>query len=177
MLEAAICACPSARRRRCAARASRSRAGEMLAVMGPSGSGKSTLLHCLAGILVPDAGEVRFDGRRIDTLREAERSELRRRPVRVRVPVRSARARADRRGERRAAAAAERRRAGRRRSTQARRLVRPARSGRAGAAPLGRAVRRAGAAGRPGPRPGRRARGACSPTSRPGRSTRWPASR
>ena len=26
--------------------------------MGPSGSGKSTLLHCLAGILVPDAGEV-----------------------------------------------------------------------------------------------------------------------
>ena len=33
-------------------------AGELLAVMGPSGSGKSTLLHCLAGILVPDAGEV-----------------------------------------------------------------------------------------------------------------------
>ena len=31
-------------------------AGEMVAVMGPSGSGKSTLLHCLAGILVPDAG-------------------------------------------------------------------------------------------------------------------------
>jgi ABC-type sugar transport system ATPase subunit len=31
-------------------------AGEILAVMGPSGSGKSTLLHCLAGILVPDAG-------------------------------------------------------------------------------------------------------------------------
>ncbi len=36
--------------------------GEILAVMGPSGSGKSTLLHCLAGILMPDAGEVRFDG-------------------------------------------------------------------------------------------------------------------
>jgi putative ABC transport system ATP-binding protein len=34
-------------------------AGEMLAVMGPSGSGKSTLLHCLAGILVPDGGELR----------------------------------------------------------------------------------------------------------------------
>jgi putative ABC transport system ATP-binding protein len=54
------------------------RAGEILAVMGPSGSGKSTLLHCLAGILVPDAGEVHFDGRRIDTLGEAERSALRR---------------------------------------------------------------------------------------------------
>jgi putative ABC transport system ATP-binding protein len=32
--------------------------GEILAVMGPSGSGKSTLLHCLAGILVPDGGQV-----------------------------------------------------------------------------------------------------------------------
>jgi len=53
-------------------------AGEILAVMGPSGSGKSTLLHCLAGILVPDAGEVHFAGRRIDALREAERSALRR---------------------------------------------------------------------------------------------------
>jgi putative ABC transport system ATP-binding protein len=52
--------------------------GEMVAVMGPSGSGKSTLLHCLAGILVPDAGEVHFDGRRIDTLGEDERSRLRR---------------------------------------------------------------------------------------------------
>jgi putative ABC transport system ATP-binding protein len=46
--------------------------------MGPSGSGKSTLLHCLAGILVPDAGQVHNDGRRIDTLPEAERSALRR---------------------------------------------------------------------------------------------------
>jgi putative ABC transport system ATP-binding protein len=53
-------------------------AGEILAVMGPSGSGKSTLLHCLAGILVPDSGEVRFDGRRVDTMGESERSALRR---------------------------------------------------------------------------------------------------
>ncbi|MFG1808044.1 ABC transporter ATP-binding protein [Streptomyces sp. NPDC049040] len=52
--------------------------GEILAVTGPSGSGKSTLLHCLAGILVPDSGEIRFDGRRIDTRSEAERSALRR---------------------------------------------------------------------------------------------------
>ncbi len=54
------------------------RAGEILAVMGPSGSGKSTLLHCLAGILAPDAGEVWFGGRRIDTMPENERSALRR---------------------------------------------------------------------------------------------------
>ncbi len=53
-------------------------AGEILAIMGPSGSGKTTLLHCLAGILTPDAGEICFDGRRIDTLGETARSELRR---------------------------------------------------------------------------------------------------
>ncbi|MGA7834538.1 MAG: ABC transporter ATP-binding protein [Acidimicrobiales bacterium] len=52
--------------------------GEVLAVMGPSGSGKSTLLHCLAGILVPDSGEVYFDGQRLDTRREGDRSRLRR---------------------------------------------------------------------------------------------------
>jgi putative ABC transport system ATP-binding protein len=51
---------------------------EILAIMGPSGSGKSTLLHCLAGILPPDAGEVRFDGRRIDDLSEHDRTVLRR---------------------------------------------------------------------------------------------------
>jgi putative ABC transport system ATP-binding protein len=52
--------------------------GEILAVMGPSGSGKSTLLHCLAGILTPDEGEIWFDGRRLDTLSEDRRSDLRR---------------------------------------------------------------------------------------------------
>lgn len=53
-------------------------AGEIVAVMGPSGSGKSTLLHCAAGILTPDAGEVRYDDRVISTLTDAERSHLRR---------------------------------------------------------------------------------------------------
>jgi putative ABC transport system ATP-binding protein len=52
--------------------------GEVLAIMGPSGSGKSTLLHCLAGILRPDDGEVRFAGRRIDDLNEQDRTVLRR---------------------------------------------------------------------------------------------------
>jgi putative ABC transport system ATP-binding protein len=52
--------------------------GEILAVMGPSGSGKSTLLHCLAGIFTPDSGEVWFDGQRLDTRTDAERTELRR---------------------------------------------------------------------------------------------------
>jgi putative ABC transport system ATP-binding protein len=52
--------------------------GEIVAIMGPSGSGKSTLLHCLAGILVPDSGEILFRGARVDSLTETERSSLRR---------------------------------------------------------------------------------------------------
>ncbi|HEX5995099.1 MAG TPA: ABC transporter ATP-binding protein [Jiangellales bacterium] len=52
--------------------------GEIVAIMGPSGSGKSTLLHCLAGILVPDSGEIMFDGARVDSMTETERSSLRR---------------------------------------------------------------------------------------------------
>ena len=53
-------------------------AGEVVAVMGPSGSGKSTLLHCLAGILVPDSGEVHLGDTRVDRLGEDARSALRR---------------------------------------------------------------------------------------------------
>lgn len=52
--------------------------GEILAIMGASGSGKSTLLHCLAGIFLPDRGEVLFDGKRLDQMPDAARSELRR---------------------------------------------------------------------------------------------------
>ncbi|MDT0342387.1 ABC transporter ATP-binding protein [Streptomyces litchfieldiae] len=54
------------------------RAGEVVAVMGPSGSGKSTLLHCLAGIVPPDSGTVRYAGRDLSGLSDAERSALRR---------------------------------------------------------------------------------------------------
>lgn len=38
------------------------RDGEFLALLGPSGSGKTTLLRVLAGLEMPDAGEVRFKG-------------------------------------------------------------------------------------------------------------------
>ncbi|MDK8663398.1 ABC transporter ATP-binding protein [Corynebacterium coyleae] len=51
--------------------------GESVAIMGPSGSGKSTLLHCMSGVLVPDDGQVLFDGRDVATMSDAERSRLR----------------------------------------------------------------------------------------------------
>ncbi|MEV4311938.1 ABC transporter ATP-binding protein [Actinocrispum sp. NPDC049592] len=54
------------------------RAGEVVAVMGPSGSGKSTLLHCLAGIIRPDGGTVRYDGRDLSSMSDTARSALRR---------------------------------------------------------------------------------------------------
>jgi len=54
------------------------REGEILAMMGPSGSGKSTLLHCLAGIYLPDRGDVLFDGASVNAMNEAERTRLRR---------------------------------------------------------------------------------------------------
>src|SRR5580704_15994944 len=52
--------------------------GEIVAVMGSSGSGTSTLLHCLAGILIPEEGQVWFGGQRLDILRDDRRSALRR---------------------------------------------------------------------------------------------------
>ncbi len=51
--------------------------GESVAIMGPSGSGKSTLLHCMSGVLVPDDGQVLFDGRDVAAMSDAERSRLR----------------------------------------------------------------------------------------------------
>ncbi|MFJ6747028.1 ABC transporter ATP-binding protein [Streptomyces sp. NPDC091266] len=52
--------------------------GEVVAVMGPSGSGKSTLLHCLAGIITPDTGTVRYAEHDLTALSDARRSALRR---------------------------------------------------------------------------------------------------
>ncbi|WP_225847694.1 ABC transporter ATP-binding protein [Streptomyces sp. HPF1205] len=54
------------------------RSGEVVAVMGPSGSGKSTLLHCLAGIVRPDEGRVRYRGQDLSAMSDGERSALRR---------------------------------------------------------------------------------------------------
>ena len=47
--------------------------GESLAVIGRSGCGKSVLLKHIVGLLMPDAGHVKFGGKNID---ELERKEL-----------------------------------------------------------------------------------------------------
>ncbi|EYD72482.1 ABC transporter ATP-binding protein [Limimaricola hongkongensis] len=39
--------------------------GEMVALLGPSGCGKTTALRVIAGLIAPDAGAVRFDGRSV----------------------------------------------------------------------------------------------------------------
>ena len=45
-------------------------AGELLRVAGPNGSGKTSLLRILCGLLPPARGEVRWNGERIQALRE-----------------------------------------------------------------------------------------------------------
>ncbi|XKH60430.1 ABC transporter ATP-binding protein [Halomonas sediminis] len=52
--------------------------GQSLALMGESGSGKSTLLHLAAGLDLPDAGKITFQGISIATLDEPGRARLRR---------------------------------------------------------------------------------------------------
>jgi fructose transport system ATP-binding protein len=39
--------------------------GEILAVIGDNGAGKSTLIKALSGALIPDAGEIRLDGKTV----------------------------------------------------------------------------------------------------------------
>ena len=47
--------------------------GRITAICGPNGAGKSTLLQCLAGLIGPDAGEVRLDGAPLPHGRERAR--------------------------------------------------------------------------------------------------------
>ena len=48
-------------------------AGEFLSILGPSGCGKTTILRILMGLLEPDGGVVRKDGRDITACSPAER--------------------------------------------------------------------------------------------------------
>ena len=53
--------------------------GKITVILGPSGTGKSVLLKHIVGLIRPDHGEVYFDGRRVDRMRESELVEVRRR--------------------------------------------------------------------------------------------------
>ena len=55
--------------------------GTLTVVTGPSGSGKTTLLHLLAGLDLPDAGEVLVGGTSLGQLDRSGRAELRRRSI------------------------------------------------------------------------------------------------
>ena len=52
--------------------------GEFVAVMGPSGSGKSTLMNLLGCLDTPTSGSYLFQGIRVETLNQDQRSLLRR---------------------------------------------------------------------------------------------------
>ncbi|MDX2475915.1 MAG: lipoprotein-releasing ABC transporter ATP-binding protein LolD [Gammaproteobacteria bacterium] len=52
-------------------------AAEQVAIIGSSGSGKSTLLHLLGGLDEPTSGVVKVNGIDINSLKQAERGQLR----------------------------------------------------------------------------------------------------
>jgi NitT/TauT family transport system ATP-binding protein len=43
--------------------------GELISVFGPNGCGKSTLINMIAGLIPPDAGQILFDGMRLDEIK------------------------------------------------------------------------------------------------------------
>jgi putative ABC transport system ATP-binding protein len=55
--------------------------GEFVALYGPSGSGKTTLLLLSAGLMIPDAGHIRFGGRDISGMSARDSAVYRRREV------------------------------------------------------------------------------------------------
>ena len=50
--------------------------GESLVIIGGSGTGKSVLIKCILGLLHPEAGSIRVDGRETAGLRRGERERL-----------------------------------------------------------------------------------------------------
>src|SRR5437667_7165341 len=55
--------------------------GEFLSVIGPSGSGKSTLLNLMAGLDVPDGGQILLEGQDLARMSDRALSNLRLREI------------------------------------------------------------------------------------------------
>ena len=160
----------------CAAPTSTSDRGEFVAVMGPSGCGKSTLLNIVAGLDVPDEGEVLVAGRAADRHGREPAGHHAPPAHRHRVPVLQP-ARGHDGARERGHARADRRPQAQARRGPGARPARPARHRRQGQAGARRPVGRSAPAPRHRPGPGQRADASSWPTSRPARSTPRAATR
>jgi putative ABC transport system ATP-binding protein len=56
-------------------------AGDFVTIMGPSGGGKTTLLNLLAGLDLPDKGQIILNGRKISEFSDHELTLLRRKEI------------------------------------------------------------------------------------------------
>lgn len=50
--------------------------GEALGILGPNGAGKTSLFNIIAGVIVPDAGKISFEGRDITHMSAAQRCRI-----------------------------------------------------------------------------------------------------
>lgn len=48
-------------------------AGSIFGLLGPNGAGKTTLLRMITGIFFPDSGEILFEGKKFDPMKDVER--------------------------------------------------------------------------------------------------------
>ena len=55
--------------------------GDFVTIMGPSGGGKTTLLNLLAGLELPDRGQIVLQGRKISDLSDHDLTLLRRKEI------------------------------------------------------------------------------------------------
>ncbi|HSB71749.1 MAG TPA: ABC transporter ATP-binding protein [Candidatus Methylomirabilis sp.] len=50
--------------------------GSIMAILGPNGAGKSTILRAISGLLRPNAGDIRFEGARLNGMAPYDIAEL-----------------------------------------------------------------------------------------------------